>query len=63
MEMTESQFFKWASQRIQYTENECLSPHNKDIADSENVDVIRWNDFVDLAYKLIKEDITIIKEE
>lgn len=63
MKMTEAQFFQWASQRIQYTENEMLSPHNKDIADNEVVEVISWGDFVDLAYNLINEDIKIVEEE
>lgn len=61
MEMTRCEFYKWAKQRVQWTENDLLYPHNPDIADTEVVDVIAWSDFVDLIYQLTEGKI-VIKE-
>lgn len=61
MEMTRHEFYKWAEQRVQWTENDLLYPHNPDIADTEVVDVIAWSDFVDLIYQLTEGKI-VIKE-
>lgn len=61
MEMTRCEFYKWAKQRVQWTENDLLYPHNPDIADTEVVDVIAWSDFVDLIHQLTEGRI-VIKE-
>ena len=61
MEMTRNEFYKWAKQRVQWTDNDLLYPHNPDIADAEVVDVIAWSDFVDLIYQLTEGKI-VIKE-
>lgn len=63
MKMTKSQFYKWARKRIQETENEMLSPHNRDVADSEVVEVLSWDDFVSLSSRLIDGKIEIVEEE
>lgn len=63
MKMTKSQFYKWVSKRIQETENEMLSPHNRDVADSEIVEVLPWDDFVSLSSRLIDGKIEIVEEE
>lgn len=59
--MTRNEFYKWAKQRVQWTDNDLLYPHNPDIADAEVVDVIAWSDFVDLIYQLTEGKI-VIKE-
>ena len=61
MEMTRNEFYKWAKQRVRFTENGSLSPYNPDIAEIEVVDVIEWSDFVDLIYQLTEGKI-VIKE-
>ena len=63
MKMTKSQFYKWVSKRIQETENEMLSPHNRDVADSEIVEVLSWDDFVSISSRLIDGKIEIVEEE
>ncbi|GEQ32184.1 hypothetical protein B795N_00660 [Marinilactibacillus psychrotolerans] len=62
MKMTRTQFFKWAKQRTQSTENELLWPHNKDIADSEIVEVISWEDFTSLIFAITEGRVEIIEE-
>lgn len=63
MKMTRNDFYKWAKQRTQWTENELLNPHNPDIADSEIVEVISWQDFVSLIFQITEGKIEITKEE
>ena len=62
MEMTKSEFFKWALQKTQYVENEMLSPHNPKVADSEVVDVLSWQMFTHIVNCLLDETI-VIKED
>lgn len=63
MEITLVDFLKWARQRTQTTGNEMLYPHNPDIADSEEVEVISWSDFSALIYQLAEGRIVIVKDE
>lgn len=63
MKMTKSEFFKWANEQKQWTENEMLSPHNRDIADSEIVDVISWQRFASIINRLIDGAIEIDNED
>lgn len=63
MKMTKSQFYKWARQQLQETENEMLYPHNRDIADSEIVEVLPWDNFVSITSRLIDGKIEIVEEE
>ena len=62
MKMTKSQFYKWASKQTQSTENEMLSPHNRDVADSEIVEVLPWDRFVFMASSLMDGRIEIVEE-
>lgn len=59
MKMTRNEFYKWAKQRTQWTENFALNPHNPDIADNEIIEVISWRDFVDLIYQITEGRIEI----
>lgn len=63
MKMTKSQFMKWAKKQTQSTENELLWPHNRDVADSETVELLPWDRFVHIAYSLIDGRIEIVEEE
>ena len=63
MKMTRSKFYTWANKQTQSTENEMLSPHNRDVADSEIVEVLSWDSFVFLTSRLIDGEIEIIEEE
>ena len=63
MKMTKSQFYKWTRQQLQETENEMLSPHNRDVADSEMVEVLPWDNFVSISSRLIDGKIEIVEEE
>ena len=63
MKMTKSQFYVWANKQTQSTENEMLWPHNRDVADSEIVEVLPWDSFVFIASRLIDGKIEIIEEE
>lgn len=63
MKMTKSQFYKWARRQLQETENEMLSPHNRDIADSELVEVLPWDNFVSITSRLIEGKIEIVEAE
>lgn len=63
MKMTKSQFYKWARKQTQSTENELLWPHNRDIADSEIVEVLPWDRFVFIASRLMEGRIEIVEEE
>ena len=62
MKKTRTEFLKWARQRTQFTENEMLYPHNRDIADSEEVEVISWMDFTSLIYQITEGKIEIVEE-
>lgn len=63
MKMTRSQFYVWANKQTQSTENEMLWPHNRDVADSEIVEVLPWDRFVFITSRLIDGKIEIIEEE
>ena len=63
MKMTRSEFYTWANKQTQSTENEMLSPHNRDVADSEIVEVFPWDRFVSITSRLIDGEIEIIEEE
>lgn len=63
MQLTKSQFYTWANRQTQSTENEMLSPHNKDVADSEIVEVLPWNNFVSITSRLIDGEIEIVEEK
>ena len=45
-----------------FTENEMLSPHNRDVADSEIVEVLPWDRFVFMASSLMDGRIEIVEE-
>lgn len=62
MKMTKSQFYKWASNQTQSTENEMLSPHNRDVADSEIEEVLPWDRFVFMTSSLMDGRIEIVEE-
>lgn len=62
MKMTKSRFYKWASKQTQSTENEMLSPHNRDVADSEIVEVLPWDRFVFMTSSLMDGRIEIVEE-
>ena len=63
MKMTKFEFYTWANKQTQSTENEMLSPHNRDVADSEIVEVLSWDRFVSITSRLIDGKIEIIEEE
>lgn len=63
MKMTKFEFYTWANKQTQSTENEMLSPHNRDVADSEIVEVLPWDSFVSITSRLIDGKIEIIEEE
>ncbi len=63
MKMTKFEFYTWANKQTQSTENEMLSPHNRDVADSEIVEVLPWDSFVFITSRLIDGKIEIIEEE
>ena len=63
MKMTKFEFYTWANKQTQSTENEMLSPHNRDVADSEIVEVLSWDRFVSITSRLIGGEIEIIEEE
>ena len=63
MKVTKSQFYVWASKQTQSTENEMLYPHNRDVADSEIIEVLPWDRFVSIISRLIDGKIEIIEEE
>lgn len=63
MKMTRNELFKWAKQQTQWTENELLNPHNPDVADSEMVDVLPWENFVSIIYAITEGRIEIEEVE
>ena len=63
MKMTKFEFYTWANKQTQSTENEMLSPYNRDVADSEIVEVLSWDRFVSITSRLIDGKIEIIEEE
>ena len=63
MRKTKSQFYAWANKQTQSTENEMLYPHNRDVADSEIIEVLPWDRFVSITSRLIDGKIEIIEEE
>lgn len=60
--MTRNEFLKWAKRRAQWTLNEVLHPHNPDVADSEIIEVVSWDDFVSLIHKITEGRIEIVEE-
>ena len=62
MKMTRTEFLNWTRQRTQFVENDMLYPHNRDIADSEEVEVISWMDFASLIYQITEGKIEIVEE-
>ena len=63
MKMTRNELFNWAKRQTQWTENEALSPHNPDVADSETVDVLPWENFVSIIYDITEGRIEIEEME
>ena len=63
MRMTRVEFIKWAKQRVKFTDSGLLSPYDPDIAENEIVDVIKWEDFIDLFYRIFDGDIIIEEME
>lgn len=59
MKMTRNELFKWAKGQTQWAENDVLNPHNPDIADSEMVDVLPWENFVSIIYAITDGKIEI----
>lgn len=59
MKITRNDFFKWAKNQTQWTENEVLHPHNPDVADNEIVDVLPWKNFVSIIYSITEGRIEI----
>lgn len=59
MKLSRNELFKWAKQQTQWTENEALQPHNPDVADSEMVDVLPWENFVSIIYSITEGRIEI----
>ncbi|MBO1087191.1 hypothetical protein [Enterococcus mundtii] len=63
MELTRSEFFQWAFRQTQNTENEMLEPHNRDVPDSEIVDVLSWQKFTHIICSLLDGNIQIKEED
>ena len=63
MKMTRNELFNWAKHQIRWTENEALNPHNPDIADSEIVDVLPWENFAAIIYAITEGRIEIEEVE
>ena len=63
MRMTRVEFIKWAKQRVKFTDSGLLSPYDPDVAENEIVDVIKWEDFIDLFYRIFNGDIIIEEME
>ena len=61
--MTRDELIKWASKRVQYVSNEYLYPHNKDVADNEDVEVIPFSDFAEIINRISIGFIEIVEEE
>ena len=59
MKMTRNELLKWAKRQTQWTENETLNPHNPDVADSEIVDVLPWENFVSIICAIAEGRIEI----
>lgn len=59
MRLSRNDFFKWAKRQTQWTENEALNPHNPDVADSEIVEVLPWENFVSIIYAITEDRIEI----
>ena len=65
MKLSRNDFFKWAKNQTQWTENELLNPHNPDVADSETVDVLEEIEHGDIKldgynpHKAIKAPIAV----
>ena len=59
MKLSRSDLIKWAKKQTQWTENEALQPHNPDVADSEIVDVLPWENFVNIIYAITEGRIEI----
>ena len=61
--MKRNELFNWAKGQTQWTENEALRPHNPDIADSEMVDVLPWENFVSIIHGITEGRIEIEEME
>ena len=59
MKLSRKDFFKWAKRQTQWTDNELLNPHNPDVADSEIVEVLPWENFVSIIYALTEGRIEV----
>ena len=59
MKLSRNVFLKWAKSQTQWTENEALNPHNPDVADSEIVEVLPWENFVSIVYGITEGRIEI----
>ncbi|WP_407391616.1 hypothetical protein [Carnobacterium jeotgali] len=63
MKMTKSQFYIWARTQTRETENEMLTPENREIAGLELVELLPWDNFLHISDCLIDKRIEIIEEE
>lgn len=63
MKMTRDELFNWAKHQTQWIENEVLSPHNPDVADSEIIDVLPWENFVYIIYAITEGRVKIEEME
>ena len=61
--MTRDELIKWARKRTQYINNESLYPHNKGVADNEDVEVIPFSDFAEIINRISIGFIEIVEEE
>ena len=59
MKLSRNVFLKWAKSQTKWTENEALNPHNPDVADSEIVEVLPWENFVSIVYGITEGRIEI----
>ena len=63
MKMTRNELFNWAKHQTRWTENEVLNPHNPDVADSEIVNVLPWENFVNIINAITEGRIEIEEME
>ena len=63
MKMSRNDFFKWVKGQTQWTDNDLLNPHNPDVADSEIVEVLPWENFVFIIYEITEGRIEIEEME
>lgn len=60
MEMTWEKFNRWVRQRVQWAENDILSPYNGDLDEYERVEVIEKIDMFGLMRQLVDGRIKIV---